>query len=616
MMRQALKAGAGAYVRKSALYTDLLSAVETLRNGKSSFEPAANEKHSVVHDDQEIQLRSKAFEKELAESEERFRLTFEQAAVGMALVAEDGRLLRVNRKLCDILGYSQDELRDITYQEITHPDDVREDTVRAARVAAGELDQYSIDKRYVRKDGSIVWANLTVGAVRDPDRKLKYFVSVVEDISARKLAEEKLLLAQQELALTAAHREAEAKALARLNEWNSRLLRITNLREGLFSILGAVIEMLGADKGNVQLLDPERNVLTIEAQCGFQPDFLEFFKEVSAKDASACGRALVSGERVVIEDVETDGAYVSFRAIARAAGYRAVISTPLIDVDGKPLGIVSAHFASPHRPTPESLRRLDLYARQAAAFIQRCKAEEALRESEARFRALSAKFENLHAEAELQLSKYHELFTNAPAALCLLTGPDHRFTFVNRECLRMTRRSRIEDLLGKSAREAMPELEPQGYFALLDQVYRSGIAYVGTEMPVALEEHGSGRQQQAFINFTVQPIRNAIGQVEGLLFHGVEVTSQVAARRELESSEQRLRLAQAAGHIGSWEWDPDNQAVLSPELHKMFGTSPDDPDRLQSWLVHVHPDDAARVQQLMREGYHLNNALRWASVGL
>jgi signal transduction histidine kinase/ActR/RegA family two-component response regulator len=130
--------------------------------------------------------------------------------------------------------------------------------------------------------------------------------------------------------------------------------------------------------GNVQTLDPQRGVLHIRAHRGFRPDFLDFFREVSAADDSAAGRALRSGKRIVIEDVDADPEYAPYRAIAATAGYRAVQSTPLVGRDGRPLGMLSTHFRSVHRSDEQELRRLDLYARQAADFIERCRADEAL----------------------------------------------------------------------------------------------------------------------------------------------------------------------------------------------------------------------------------------------
>jgi two-component system CheB/CheR fusion protein len=125
----------------------------------------------------------KQAEEAARESEGRFRATFEQAAVGMALVAPDGRWLRVNRKLCDIVGYSHEELIGLTFQEITHPDDLETDLAYVRQLLAGEITTYAMEKRYIRKDRSLVWINLTVALVRTPQGQPDYFISVVEEIS-------------------------------------------------------------------------------------------------------------------------------------------------------------------------------------------------------------------------------------------------------------------------------------------------------------------------------------------------------------------------------------------------------------------------------------------------
>lgn len=191
------------------------------------------------------------------------------------------------------------------------------------------------------------------------------------------------------------HAEAEAAGLAQLNEWGWRLWRSRDVNEGLNEMLAAVIALLDADKGIVQLLDAQRGVLTIAAQRGFEQHFLDFFREVSADTDSSWGRALRENERFIVEDVEHDVAFAPFRPVMRSAGVRSVFSIPLIVADGSVLGMLSAHFSHIHRPTDQDLRRLDLYIRQAADFIRRCRTDEALRRSEEQFRKLS---ETLDAE--------------------------------------------------------------------------------------------------------------------------------------------------------------------------------------------------------------------------
>jgi diguanylate cyclase (GGDEF)-like protein/PAS domain S-box-containing protein len=129
---------------------------------------------------------NKAESDAVQEAAQLFAATFEQAAVGIAHVAPDGRWLRVNRKLCEIVGYRRDELLGKTVQEITHPDDLDADLDQVRRMLAKQIETYSMEKRYFRKEGAIVWINLTVSLICTPNGVPDFFVVVVEDISERK----------------------------------------------------------------------------------------------------------------------------------------------------------------------------------------------------------------------------------------------------------------------------------------------------------------------------------------------------------------------------------------------------------------------------------------------
>ena len=133
-----------------------------------------------------------ALEASLRESEERFRRAFDGAGIGMALTDPRGPIFDVNRALCDFLGYTADELRAMTFLDITHPDDrgLSLDWVRG--LTSGEFDAYSLEKRYLRKDGQIVWGLLTSSAVRGGDGRVLNVIAQIQDITARKQAEEAL----------------------------------------------------------------------------------------------------------------------------------------------------------------------------------------------------------------------------------------------------------------------------------------------------------------------------------------------------------------------------------------------------------------------------------------
>jgi PAS domain S-box-containing protein len=147
--------------------------------------------------------RRRRAEVAMAASGELNRATFEQAAVGIAHVGTDGRWLRVNDKLCSITGYPRDELLKLTFQDITHPDDLAKDLKHVSQILEGKIKTYSTEKRYLRKDGSQVWVALTVSLVRTAEGEPNHFISVVQDIAERKRAEEALRASEARLDLAA-----------------------------------------------------------------------------------------------------------------------------------------------------------------------------------------------------------------------------------------------------------------------------------------------------------------------------------------------------------------------------------------------------------------------------
>ena len=122
----------------------------------------------------------------LRESERRYRKTFESAAVGIAHYDPDGNLRWVNQRVADILGYSREELRDLNWQEYTHPHDLARDRQALQEAHEGRRDTYQVDKRYIRKDGTVIWSNTTVGTVRAETGEVEYFISVIQDITEQK----------------------------------------------------------------------------------------------------------------------------------------------------------------------------------------------------------------------------------------------------------------------------------------------------------------------------------------------------------------------------------------------------------------------------------------------
>jgi PAS domain S-box-containing protein len=169
------------YLRKdgSVVWVQFAMVVERDARGEPRYEIA-------VYDD--VTARREA-EERLRRSEERFRRTFELAGSGLAQVSLDGRFLRVNPRLCEMFGYAESELVGRSVKEVSHPEDRDAADAPRASVVKGELDSARLEKRYLRKDGSVFWASLAIALERDAGNRALYAISVLDDITARKHAE-------------------------------------------------------------------------------------------------------------------------------------------------------------------------------------------------------------------------------------------------------------------------------------------------------------------------------------------------------------------------------------------------------------------------------------------
>lgn len=160
----------------------------------------------------------KRLEEALRASEERFRRAFDDAAIGMALVALDGRFLQVNRSFCHIVGYEEPELLAATFQMITYPEDLAADLTGARQLLAGEIATYQMEKRYIHKDGSLRWVLLSVSLARHEEGEPLYFVSQIQDITERKQTEEKLRRSYQQVEEARQRAEHQAIEFARFSK--------------------------------------------------------------------------------------------------------------------------------------------------------------------------------------------------------------------------------------------------------------------------------------------------------------------------------------------------------------------------------------------------------------
>ena len=274
----------------------------------------------------ELNLRSTG--EALARSEERFRSTFQKAAVGVSHVAPNGKWLDVNQRLCDIVGYSREELLQLTFQDITYASDLGTDLESLQKLLSGELATYSVEKRYLRKDRALVWIELSVALVRDEAGAPSYFISVVQDISERKQAQNALIQSTTDLAAEMAERRRAEHSLRESEE---------SLATTLNSIGDAVIACDAA--GLVTRMNPVAVALTgwtlQEARGKRLSEVFQIFNEET--------RALVESPA---DRVLREGAVVGLAnhtvLVARDGTERAIADSgaPIRDAQGSLRGVV------------------------------------------------------------------------------------------------------------------------------------------------------------------------------------------------------------------------------------------------------------------------------------
>lgn len=196
----------------------------------------------------------------------------------------------------------------------------------------------------------------------------------------------------------------------------------------------------------------------------------------------------------------------------------------------------------------------------------------------------------LRKATELARERLQDLFMQAPAVICVLRGPNHVYELANPLYHQLVGQ---RTLLGLSVREALPELEGQGFYELLDQVYTTGQPFLGTEVKVTLDRGNDGQMEEGSFNFVYQPTRNEWEQIDGILVHAVEVTEQIQSRKLLQDSEQRLRVMAESMPQKIFTAQPNGDVdYFNPQWMEFPGLSFEE-IRDWGWTQFVHPDDVA-----------------------
>src|ERR1044072_637959 len=318
-----------------------------------------------------------------------YRLMIDEMNQGAVSVSPDSLILYSNRNFAGMLGFHGTNVSGKRFGEFVIPS-LREQFQKALQTARtqGVSREYSLK----HQSGREVPVLISFARLQPQTNSINI---VVTDLTSQKQLEEEMRQAKTGLEEQVAertkelrdserrlfrileHSAADLKAMRRLNEIGTRCARDgDDVARCLQEMLDVAIEITGAEKGNIQLVDHDTGRLRLTAQSGFDSVFLTYFARETP--FSACSKAIQSQQRVIVEDVRQSALFVGTPSlrIMLNANVRAVQSTPLISSAGPVLGVISPHFVNPRRPTEQEIRLMDLLARQAADYLERKRVEE------------------------------------------------------------------------------------------------------------------------------------------------------------------------------------------------------------------------------------------------
>src|SRR5215471_11689526 len=325
-----------------------------------------------------VDIERKRAELALRTSEEEFRTNFELAGIGQAQLDPDtGRFLRVNPRFCEMLGYSADELLNMTFFDITYPGDLEQNIASWLHFTRGGSSQYRVEKRYVRKDGSIIWGEITATMLRDAQGQPLRTVSMIQDITERRLSE--AVFQSQKSALEMVAQGASLDDVLQFV--------VASLQKQAHESL--VVSIL--------LLDHDGEYVFLGAASGLPESFRQELRNgVAVRDLRGpCRMVFTQKQPVFVPDVSADPNWQDFRDRMALYGFRGACSTPIVASDHRLLGSFCVYYRRPRAPGILERSMIDAINGTVAIVIERKQAEAEreemlVREQAAREQAESA----------------------------------------------------------------------------------------------------------------------------------------------------------------------------------------------------------------------------------
>ncbi|OIO61200.1 MAG: hypothetical protein AUJ55_00915 [Proteobacteria bacterium CG1_02_64_396] len=333
---------------------------------------------------------------QLSERDHLLTLFYDLPLIGMAIAPVDSkRWLHVNDRLCQMLGYTAEELTALTWDELTHPDDLGKNLELFQQALRGEIDSYSMDKRYLRKNGSTVYTELHVQLVRNSDHSPKFFVATVQDITSRKQAEARL--------------EALNRLYATLSATNKALVHHRDLKSVFDEICRVAVDVGGFGLAWIGRVDEEGKSIEAIARAGEREDYLQSIHIVLDDPIfgqGPTGRAARRGLFVLCNDIATEPRMDPWREQLQRHGLASTAAFPIV-VDEKTWGVLSLYSQQTCFFDDEEVNLLDEMAEDIGLAIELEQLEQKRLAAESELRAREALFHTLARMAPVGITRYN-----------------------------------------------------------------------------------------------------------------------------------------------------------------------------------------------------------------
>ena len=499
----------------------------------------------------DIEERKQA-EQALRKSEERWRSVFENSAIGVALADLNGRFLATNHVFQTMVGYTEQELRALSFLDITHEYYREANRAVIAELVEGKRRQFQIEKEYRRKDGSLIWVSNNVSLVSGTESAARFLMALSEDITERKRAE---------ALLTGEKRILEMVAKG------------DPLPQILDSVCRFVEEQASGFLASILLVDGSR------LRHGGAPSLPKAYTDaidgvVIGPSAGSCGTAAYRGEQAIVEDIATDPLWTDYRDLALPHSLRACWSTPVFSSQGKVIGTFAMYYREPRSPSPRDQEIIEQITHLAGVAIERKLTQEALQRSEA---YLAEAQKMTHTGSWAWNVRTEALFWSQEVFRIYDCDPEMTPTW--------------DFLLGRVHSEDRAAFERRRKTEFTRKDWADSKIDFRIVLPDGTIKH---------LHSIGHPVMDHSGDITEVVGTVIDVTERKRAEEKLRRSEESLLEAQRLSHMGSWRHDIASGAVIvSPEMYRLFGFQPDeDTSSVGFWISRNHPEDRQRILEL------------------